>query len=124
MDIFVEKFQPERYEAWLQGKDQSVHPEGEEDLAQVEFPSRDAHKEISAFSKKRRHPIHKKNDSESDSENIVPGDEIVVDQTHEDQVFPGQYAMGYLEDVWEKAGSMKTPMMSVLSVLRKEQKNN
>merc|ERR1711972_556729 len=124
MDIFVEKFQPERYEAWLQGKDQSVHPEGEEDLAQVEFPSRDGHKEISAFSKKRRHPIHKKNDSESDSENIVPGDEIVVDQTHEDQVFPGQYAMGYLEDVWEKAGEYEDSDDECPFSFKKRTKNN
>ena len=31
MDIFVQKYQPERYELWKAGKDIAPHPEGHKD---------------------------------------------------------------------------------------------
>ncbi|XP_005110555.1 uncharacterized protein LOC101863626 isoform X3 [Aplysia californica] len=60
MDIFVQKYQPERYELWKAGKDIAPHPEGHKDGNRLNS-NRSSKKKIEANSSgtahSRRHPL-------------------------------------------------------------------
>ncbi|CAG5121108.1 unnamed protein product [Candidula unifasciata] len=60
MDIFVQKYQPERYLLWKEGKDIAPHPEGHRDAKRVSN-NRHSRKKIEANSSgtahSRRHPL-------------------------------------------------------------------
>lgn len=63
MDIFVKKFQPERYEMWLAGQDVGCHPEDPTSKVPARAPT---HLEMAMLrsmikSKSKRHPIVDKN---------------------------------------------------------------
>ncbi len=78
MDCFVRKLQPDRYEAWLKGEDLGRHPEEPNAKptpatppSAEEYMFSNKGKDIPLCllepkNKKRRHPIHKKTESESD----------------------------------------------------------
>lgn len=72
MDVFVQRFQPERYEKWKEGKDYGCHPEDPHhhrpappphpdltEMSKSQDNSQDSPKD-SPKKKPKRHPIHKK----------------------------------------------------------------
>jgi len=114
MDCFVRRLQPDRYEDWLAGKDMGRHPEEpearptpapapnvEEFLMNIHNKDREIPMCLlepeqqttakTASQKKRRHPIHKKNNSESKSseaslkESIGGGPQVKINRLTEEE---------------------------------------
>ncbi|RUS80961.1 hypothetical protein EGW08_011281 [Elysia chlorotica] len=58
MDVFVKKYQPERYEMWKEGKDIASHPEGHRDSNQKpNRPKKKIEANSSGTAHPRRHPL-------------------------------------------------------------------
>lgn len=75
MDTFVKRFQPDRYDLWLKGKDIGCHPEQPEKMVpaphpsgqdilcnknNTELPDSFIEAEVEGLKKKKRHPLHLK----------------------------------------------------------------
>ncbi|XP_077500831.1 lysine-specific demethylase 4C-like isoform X3 [Amblyomma americanum] len=76
MDIFVKKFQPERYELWLAGQDVGCHPEDPSSKVAARAPT---HLEMAMLrsmikSKSKRHPILDKNCLIPEEDTVGGGD--------------------------------------------------
>uniref|UniRef100_A0A1B6CJQ5 [histone H3]-trimethyl-L-lysine(9) demethylase n=1 Tax=Clastoptera arizonana TaxID=38151 RepID=A0A1B6CJQ5_9HEMI len=117
MDTFVKRFQPERYELWLQGKDIGPHPEDpyrqtaapapkEEDILcnknNLEIP----HLYLEAG--KKRIPSVKKPKLEIPLEVKQVMDELELEEEP-----PDEEQMEVLEDIWLKAGEMELEEASI-----------
>ncbi|CAG2167486.1 unnamed protein product, partial [Oppiella nova] len=67
MEAFVRKFQPDRYDMWLHGKDIGPDPKDPSHVCAAPAPSHYERDIMSKFNKHKRHPPHKK-DFSSDTE--------------------------------------------------------
>lgn len=145
MDTFVKRFQPDRYNLWLQGKDVGTHPEDSSRQYAAPAPSpKDVlanknNTEIPSFLDTRkknhkRHPIHKnKGSNMSDlphpdgvlAEDIPPDVMRIVEEMEAEEVedVPDEEALEVLGDIWFKAGEMDPDEINnYISDLKKKKK--
>jgi len=133
MDCFVKRFQPERYDNWLQGKDFGYHPEDDTKTCKMtlapppsaeEFLINKTNEEIPDcilnpnLGKKKinRHPIHRSLgcrsmagiSQSSDSPTKVKSRQAADDSDSDAGVEQAIYDYDYeaLEDIWLKAGEL------------------
>ena len=117
METFVKRFQPDRYENWLKGKDIGRHPEEPDSKPTPapppsidEYIQNDKDRPIPDYmleqkNKKRRHPIHKKHSGDDDDEyNDVCGDEddAKYDVKVKIRDIGDQFCKEALEQMWNK----------------------
>ncbi|XP_046683412.1 lysine-specific demethylase 4A-like isoform X2 [Homalodisca vitripennis] len=111
MDTFVKRFQPEKYELWLQGKDIGPHPEDPGKLTAAPAPSEldilcnKNNPEIPAVfleAGKKRQPSVRKPKVE-----IPPDVKKVMDELELEEEIPDEQQLEVLEDIWLKAGEME-----------------
>ncbi|CAK1597306.1 unnamed protein product [Parnassius mnemosyne] len=121
MDTFVKRFQPDRYELWLKGKDIGCHPEQPEKMVpaphpsgqdilcnknNTELPESFIEAEVEGEKKKKRHPLHLKRAmaSKSISEGAIAVSILGHDVMDDDE-------MTMAEGDLDMMTSMKRPMM-------------
>lgn len=121
MDTFVKRFQPERYELWLKGKDIGCHPEQPEKMMpaphpsgqdilcnknNTELPESFIEAEVEGLKKKKRHPLHLKRAmaSKSISEGAIAVSILGHDVMDDDE-------MTMAEGDLDMMTSMKPPIM-------------
>ncbi|XP_011872094.1 PREDICTED: lysine-specific demethylase 4C-like isoform X2 [Vollenhovia emeryi] len=136
MDTFVKRFQPDRYDLWLRGEDIGPHPEDPRQTA-APMPSQMdllcntcsngelPQSYLSATPKNKRHMIHKKKSTSTNSavnmEELVNRSDIPPDvkKALQDLDFeeideaPDEQQLEVLEDIWLKAGEMDINEASV-----------
>jgi hypothetical protein len=134
MDCFVKRFQPERYENWLAGKDLGYHPEDDQKMSKMsiapppsaeEFLINKTNEEVPdcilnpdlSKKKHKRHPIHRSLGGRSMAGFSQPtskpkqgcfgdkGDDSDSDTGIEQAIYDYDYEA--LEDIWLKAGEME-----------------
>ncbi|CAB0003290.1 unnamed protein product [Nesidiocoris tenuis] len=124
MDTFVKRFQPDRYDVWLGGRDYGPHPE---DLSKMTFappPTKDMCKaecyaQNGSTNSKRVPALANEEDDESEIPSEVQKVLDEIDDEEDDEV-PDEEQIQMLEDIWLKAGEMGeklklTPFMFVRS---------
>ncbi|XP_054162658.1 lysine-specific demethylase 4C-like [Oppia nitens] len=79
MEAFVKKYQPDRYELWLQGKDIGPDPKDLTHICAAPAPSKYEKDIMSKFNKHKRHPTHKKDYSSDTEEDSDCCDELLQD---------------------------------------------
>ncbi|CAG5057125.1 unnamed protein product [Parnassius apollo] len=121
MDTFVKRFQPDRYELWLKGKDIGCHPEQPEKMVpaphpsgqdilcnknNTELPESFIEAEVEGQKKKKRHPLHLKRAmaSKSISEGAIAVSILGHDVMDDDE-------MTMAEGDLDMMTSMKRPIM-------------
>lgn len=125
MDTFIKRFQPERYELWLQGKDVGPHPEDPNRHSAAPVPSekdilcnKNNNMEIPKLyleAGKKRIPALKK--KQMIQEHIIPNDvkrvieEIEMEDLDEE---PDEQQLEVLEDIWLKAGEMEIDEVKII----------
>jgi len=119
MDCFVKRFQPERYQDWIEGKDMGHHPEDDPKSAPTLAPppsveeflvNKSNQEEIIpdclmddlidpiTGKKQRRHPIHVKNDKKNSSKNEMKSGHDQNSATVEERAEENDYYPGMEED--------------------------
>ncbi|KAK7792048.1 hypothetical protein R5R35_001682 [Gryllus longicercus] len=128
MDTFVKRFQPDRYNLWLQGKDIGAHPEDSSRQYAAPAPSpkdilanknnTELPQSLLENPKKnhKRHPIHKNkgtnlslvNPQDILADDIPPDVMRVVEELEAEDTedVPDENTLEALEDIWMKAGEM------------------
>lgn len=121
MDTFVKRFQPDRYELWLQGKDIGPHPEDPYRQSAAPAPTEKdilCNKNNTEIPKlyleagKKRQPSMKKikvDDIPSDVKRVI--DEMELEE--DSMTIPDEEQLEVLEDIWVKAGEMEIEDASV-----------
>lgn len=121
MDTFVKRFQPDRYELWLQGKDIGPHPEDPYRQTAAPAPTEKdilCNKNNTEIPKlyleagKKRQPSVKKikvDDIPSDVKRVI--DEMDLEE--DSLTIPDEEQLEVLEDIWVKAGEMEIEDASV-----------
>ncbi|BET00076.1 jmjN domain [Nesidiocoris tenuis] len=111
MDTFVKRFQPDRYDVWLGGRDYGPHPE---DLSKMTFappPTKDMCKaecyaQNGSTNSKRVPALANEEDDESEIPSEVQKVLDEIDDEEDDEV-PDEEQIQMLEDIWLKAGEME-----------------
>ncbi|XP_075228956.1 uncharacterized protein LOC142328798 [Lycorma delicatula] len=128
MDTFVKRFQPERYELWLQGRDVGPHPEDPNRQTAAPVPSekdilcnKNNNMEIPKLyleAGKKRIPALKKKQMMQENDNIIPNDVKRVMEEMElediDDEIPDEQQLEVLEDIWLKAGEMEIDEVQII----------
>ncbi|KAK2703004.1 hypothetical protein QYM36_018406 [Artemia franciscana] len=123
MDTFVKRFQPDRYELWIQGLDVGPHPEDPTKSAPAALPSIDdilCNKNnnetvpltyMDALSKKgthKRHPVHKQRNGETSIDIGMKKPRVdsgaCLDESSNDVMDEGMHEV--MKDIWWKAGQI------------------
>ncbi|XP_018898026.2 lysine-specific demethylase 4C isoform X2 [Bemisia tabaci] len=117
MDTFIKRFQPDRYELWLQGKDIGPHPEEPSRQSAAPPPSELdilCNKNNSEVPKvyleggKKRVPTVKKKKNEVDiPEDVKRVVEQIQNEEGECDDGPDEQQLQVLEDIWLKAGEIE-----------------
>ncbi|XP_054290259.1 lysine-specific demethylase 4A-like isoform X2 [Macrosteles quadrilineatus] len=118
MDTFVKRFQPEKYELWLKGKDVGPHPEDPNKMSAAPAPSEldilcnKNNPEIPAAfleggGKKRQPSVRKPKLEIPPKVEIPPDVKKVMDELEFEEEFPDEQQLEVLEDIWLKAGEME-----------------
>ncbi|KAL1456799.1 hypothetical protein WDU94_001500 [Cyamophila willieti] len=123
MDTFVKRFQPDRYDLWLQGKDVGPHPEDPTRQSAAPLPSEGdilCNKQNSGipesyyegvekrFKNNKRIPALKFNArGEAVRNPLEEGEDEKCDGEGEEEMYPDEEELEVLEDVWLKAGEME-----------------
>uniref|UniRef100_A0A8D9A3S0 [histone H3]-trimethyl-L-lysine(9) demethylase n=1 Tax=Cacopsylla melanoneura TaxID=428564 RepID=A0A8D9A3S0_9HEMI len=124
MDTFVKRFQPDRYDLWLQGKDVGPHPEDPSRQSAAPLPSEGdilCNKQNSGipesyyegvekrFKNNKRIPALKFNARGEAVRNAMDEEEEngKCEGEVEEELYPDEEELEVLEDVWVKAGEME-----------------
>ncbi|XP_014262621.1 lysine-specific demethylase 4B-like isoform X2 [Cimex lectularius] len=119
MDTFVKRFQPERYDLWLQGKDLGPHPEDPTRVSVAPPPSSQEiqcnknNKNPQLMEGNKRVPPLKK----SENERVLPiPNELkrVIEEIELEEDSPDEEQIQVLEDIWLKAGEMELEEASIV----------
>ncbi|GLH09727.1 Probable lysine-specific demethylase 4B [Gryllus bimaculatus] len=117
METFIKRFQPERYDLWLQGKDVGAHPEDpsrhyaapppkRDVIPSSEKDSKDFKLFVESLMNHKRHPFHKKMGSSFAQQgikiNIPP--HILKEIEEMDSELPEGEILQALHDTWLKTG--------------------
>ncbi|KAK6621796.1 hypothetical protein RUM44_001603 [Polyplax serrata] len=130
MDTFVKRFQPDRYDLWLSGKDIGCHPEDPTRICAAPSPSEvdilcnknntDLPQAfLNAPKKGARHLIYKKKSNFDKHSGEDKKDEFseevkkVIEDMEMDDDIPDEQQWQVLEDIWLKAGEMELEDASI-----------
>lgn len=137
MDTFVKRFQPDRYELWLNGKDFGPHPEDPTKISLAPPPSSsdilcnknnlDGKMQLIMEGNKRVPALKKEETEQSEIPSEV---KRVIEELELEDDSPDEEQIQVLEDIWLKAGEIKLEEASMvdagyeLSTKRKKKKSD
>uniref|UniRef100_A0A0A9XHP2 [histone H3]-trimethyl-L-lysine(9) demethylase n=1 Tax=Lygus hesperus TaxID=30085 RepID=A0A0A9XHP2_LYGHE len=108
MDTFVKRFQPQKYELWLGGKDYGPHPEDSSRVTLAPPPSKETCYAMSAdgsptlLEGNKRIPA-----TATEDEKEIPNEvREVLEEIENEEDSPDEEQIQVLEDIWLKAGEM------------------
>lgn len=120
MDTFVRRFQPERYQLWLDGKDMGPHPEDPTKSSIAPPPSAldllciRRGQDSAVLEGSKRIPTHRHLRPEDVAEDIPQEVRAYYLQEMEDADDPDELQMQVLEDIWLKAGEIQPEEASLV----------
>jgi len=129
MDTFVKRFQPEKYDMWIQGKDVGCHPENSSRQTAAPKPTRsevlcNKNNECvpenfvdSERTKPKRHLIHEQRDDgdkeyKEDKDELLQAEDKAEDSVDPDEELADEETIEVMKSIWFKAGEMEDDLSS------------